>query len=316
MNEEQQLRDEPEARPRSRRDLLKVAGAGAAAIAGAKMLAPSDASANNGDPLTLGSTTNSASLQTLLTSSFVHDDPVHPEGGFRVDAPNADLGIYGTGKAYGIGGLGPGGVLGLGTVGGVFSGSSVAINLDPQANPGAPTGQAFKGDLAVDSTGVLYFCVVGSPQTTPPFSPGTWIRVTNPVGAIVPLAAPVRVLNTTDGTGGVTGPLVPGATVHTTNSLIGVAGIPATAVGVVGTLAISGVGGALLNGFGFATIYPAGVATPAASNITAGAGCFAISNAVTVAFGTGGNAGKLSFVWAGGGPVPNAHAFLDVAGYF
>ena len=44
-------------------------------------------------------------------------------------------------------------------------------------------------------------------------------------------------------------------------------------------------------------------------------GCFAISNAVSVSFGAGGSAGKVSIVWDGGGPVPNAQAFLDVTGY-
>jgi len=64
-----------------------------------------------------------------------------------------------------------------------------------------------------------------------------------------------------------------------------------------------------------ATIYPAGAATPATANINAGAGCFAISNAVSVAFGTGGGLGRLSIVWGGGGPVPHVQAYLDVTGY-
>ena len=69
---------------------------------------------------------------------------------FKVIAPNFDYGVSGEAKDYGVVGTGAGGVLGLGTVGGVFSGSVVAINLDPQNAAGAPTGEAFKGDLAVD----------------------------------------------------------------------------------------------------------------------------------------------------------------------
>jgi len=108
---------------------------------------------------------------------------------------------------------------------------------------------------------------------------------------------------------------VPGATVHTSSVLTGANGIPDGAVGIVANLAVSGVGGALLNGFGVMTIFPAGVATPATANINAGAGSFAESNAVTVAFGTGANAGKVSIVWNGGGAVPNAQAYLDVIAY-
>jgi hypothetical protein len=164
--------------------------------------------------------------------------------------------------------------------------------------------------MAVDSNGVLWLCISAG-------TPGTWVQVSQTPGTIVPLPAPVRVLDTTAGTGGITGPLVPGSTVHTMNSLLGTNGIPETAIGVVANYAISGVSGALLNGYGFSTIYPAGVSTPGTSTITSGANCYAISNAVTVAFGQGaGNTGKLSLVWEGGGPVPNAHAFLDVSGYF
>jgi hypothetical protein len=97
--------------------------------------------------------------------------------------------------------------------------------------------------------------------------------------------------------------------------LSGANGIPSNAVGLVGNFAISGVGGALLNGFGVATIFPAGASVPATANINAGNGCFAISNAATVAFGTGGSAGKVSLTWGGGGSVPNAEAFFDVIAY-
>jgi hypothetical protein len=133
-------------------------------------------------------------------------------------------------------------------------------------------------------------------------------------GITVPIV-PVRVIDTTDGTGGITGPLVSGTTVHTSGIITGANGIPAAAVGIVGNFAISGVSGALLNGFGVATIFPAGEATPPTANINAGAGCYAISNSVTVGLGAGAEAGKLSIVWGGGGAVPDAHAFLDVTAY-
>ena len=289
---------------RSRLDLLKAAGVAAGVVAAGRLVAPEAAGAADGSNFVLGQANTATSKTSLTTSGAISND-----GAISVSAPNADWGVYGSASSYGLVGTGPGGVLGLGTVGGVFSGTSVAINLDPLSTAGSPAGQAFTGDMAVDSAGVLWLCVAAG-------TPGTWARVTNPPGAVVPLAAPVRVVNTTDGTGGITGPLIPGATVHTTNSLLGSNGIPSTAIGVVGNFAVSGVNGALMNGFGVATIYPAGVSTPSTANINAGSGCFAISNSVTVAFGTGGAAGKLSIVWNGGGTVLNAHAFLDVAGYF
>ena len=142
------------------------------------------------------------------------------------------------------------------------------------------------------------------------YAANEWVPLTN---GIVPIT-PVRVVNTATHTGGITGPLIPANHVHhhshcrnPWNSL--------EAIGVVGNFAISGVGGALLNGFGVATIFPAGAPTPATATINSGAGCFAISNAVTVGFGSGVFAGKLAIVWNGGGAVPDAQAFLDVTGY-
>jgi hypothetical protein len=189
--------------------------------------------------------------------------------------------------------------------GGVLSGGLAPLLLYPAPTAGPPTtGTHQLGELYVDSDGVQYRCAAAG-------TPGTWV----PQYSVVPLPAPVRVINTTTGEGGISGPLVPGATVHTSSVLTGANGIPDGAVGIVANLAVSGVGGALLNGYGVMTIFPAGAATPATANINAGAGSFAESNAVTVAFGTGANAGKVSIVWNGGGPVPNAQAYLDVIAY-
>jgi hypothetical protein len=189
--------------------------------------------------------------------------------------------------------------------GGVLSGGLAPLLLYPAPTAGPPTtGTHQLGELYVDSDGVQYRCAAAG-------TPGTWV----PQYSVVPLPAPVRVINTTTGEGGISGPLVPGATVHTSAVLTGANGIPDGAVGIVANLAVSGVGGALLNGYGVMTIFPAGAATPATANINAGAGSFAESNAVTVAFGTGADAGKVSIVWNGGGPVPNAQAYLDVIAY-
>ena len=204
---------------------------------------------------------------------------------------------------------GPGpGLLGQSTgagYGASLAGGLAPLHLTPAASAGPPaTGSHVLGELYVDSNGVQYRCAAAG-------TPGTWV----PQYSVVPLPSPVRVINTSTGEGGISGPLVPGATVHTSAALAGTNGIPDGAIGLVANLALSGVGGAVLNGFGVLTIFPAGTATPATANINAGAGCYALSNTVTVAFGTGANAGQLSLVWDGGGAVPNAQAYLDVTAY-
>ena len=216
---------------------------------------------------------------------------------------NGGMGVSGFSEAgaavYGVSNTG---------FGGVFSGGHAPLLLGEGEGIGPPTSTGHGvGELYVDGNGAIFYCYAGDGTTS-----GEWVALTNGTFPI----PPVRVINTADGTGGITGPLVPGSTVHTSSAIAGTHGIPAAAVGVVGNLAISGVNGALLNGVGFATLFPAGEATPATANINAGSGCFAISNAVTVGLGSGGaNAGKLSLVWSGGGPVPHAEAYFDVTGY-
>ncbi len=212
---------------------------------------------------------------------------------------STSYGVFGS-SAKGIG------VIGRATAGGVVGIQAAntvgpSLQLVPSASPLLPS-TSQPGQFIVLSDNSLHYA----------YGPNEWVALTNGTFPI----PPVRVINTADGTGGITGPLVPGSTVHTSVTIAGSHGIPAAAIGVVGNLAISGVGGALLNGAGFATLFAAGEVTPATANINAGAGCFAISNAVTVGLGVGGsNAGKLSLVWSGGGPVPHAEAYFDVTGY-
>jgi hypothetical protein len=233
--------------------------------------------------------------------------------GFVNSVSSAGPGVYGTttGTGPGVRGsaIGGPGVLAQSTSGyGVSAqGGKAPILLTPAATAGPPTGTHVAGELYVDSNGVFYRCVA-------PGSPGTWV----PMYSVVPLLAPVRVLSTPSGvgnTGGLTGPFNPDGTTHTTSVLTGgVTGIPPLAVGVVANLAISG-NGATLNGNGFLTLFPAGTANPGTASINCGGDAFATSNGVTVAFGTGGNAGKLSFSWqGGGGPLP-CQVFLDVTAY-
>ena len=80
--------------------------------------------------------------------------------------------MIGSAKVVGTFGSAAVGVLGDGAVGGQFSGTDAAISLDPRAMPGPPGGTNFKGDLAVDSDGVMWLCVQNG-------SPGVWIKVSH-----------------------------------------------------------------------------------------------------------------------------------------
>jgi hypothetical protein len=214
---------------------------------------------------------------------------------------NSSAAVYGLSGGTGPGVFGDG----ISSYGVKAQGGLAPLLLVPATSAGPPTsGTHVLGELYVDLDGVQYRCAAAG-------TPGTWV----PQYSVVPLPAPVRVIATPTSVGGISGPLVPGSAVHTSSVLTGADGIPEGAIGVVGNLALSGVGGALLNGYGVLTIFPAGDAVPATANINAGAGCFALSNTVTVAFGTGADAGQISLVWNGGGPVPDAEAYLDVTAY-
>jgi len=284
--------------PSDRRHLLKVLGATAAGAVGASLLEASPAGATPGSAV-LASTNNTSNATTSVTTS----------AGDALQGSTADA------AAHGVAGIdtSPTGGVGVGAasangVGITAAGGVAPIYLAPAATPGAPSsGGHYAGMMAIDSNGVFYRCTVTG-------VPGTWV----PIYSVVPLAAPVRVISTPSGpsnTGGLTGPFAADGTTHTTTVLTGGAtGIPATAVGVVGNLVVSG-NGATLNGAGFLTLFPAGTPNPHTSSLNAGGAAFATSNGVTVALGTGGNAGQLSFSWQGGGSPLPCQVFLDVTAY-
>ena len=327
----------------SRRDVFKFAGGAAAGMTALTLLKSQPASAADGGSIIIG-TTNMGEAQTTLEFDGPGGSLSNVSGPLPLldlDASTSSTALTGSGGngLQALGHVGNAGVLGLAS-GGV---GVLGVTTDLGGVAGEALSNTF-GDLpdygldlvAIGNGNFGQFALPGGGLTNgkPNFSSllaptgfelvrdgngGMWSSDStgafHPVLSVVPLPAPVRVINTTNGTGGIVGPLAPSATPHTSSVLTGTNGIPANAVGVVGNLAISGVGGALLNGFGVATIFPAGIATPQTANINAGSGCFAISNTVTVAFGTGVDAGKVSIVWNGGGPVPSAHAFLDVIGF-
>jgi len=275
---------------RTRLDILKTAGIVAGAAVAGKLATADSASAADGQPLVVAANNSGSNFTTGLTTAGADAGP--NLAAFKVVAPNFDNGITGEAKDYGVIGTGAGGVLGLGAVGGVFSGSVVAINLDPQNAAGAPTGEAFKGDLAVDSNGVLWLCVADG-------TPGTWIRVSH--GGVRYLATPQRAY---DSRNVAAGTLKPGNGDTATPRVIPISGVvpgvPPNALGIVGNLAVT-----QSTGGGFATIWPSGP-WPGTANINYNTGQD-LSNSFNVGLSGG---GTISIAASG-----VTHVVIDVAGY-
>jgi hypothetical protein len=306
MSAEERNGEEPttkEPRRRSRKDMLKVAGVVAGAAVAGRLATAESASAGDGQDLTIGfANTEELGKVTSLSTSPGADGPAD-RGAFEAIAPNFTYGLSGQGHDSGVVGTGAGGVLGLGAVGGVFSGSVVAINLDPQNAPNdpdepgpvdAPTGEAFKGDLAVNSAGILWFCVNDG-------HPGTWIKLSH--GGSRYLASPQRAYDSrTSGAG----KLRPGFGDTNAPRVIPIAGVvpgvPQNAVGVFGNLTVTGGSQG-----SFASIWPGG-AWPGTSSINFQANTD-LANAFSVGLGANGMVSVARFA------PTQVDVIVDVAGY-
>ncbi len=122
-----------------------------------------------------------------------------------------------------------------------------------------------------------------------------------PPGRYVPLA-PARILDTRDGTGGIVGPLGAGAAVNA--QVAGRGGVPASGVSAV----VMNVTVTQPTAAGFLTLYPAGAALPATSNLGFTPGQ-TVPNLVVVKLGTNGMVGIYNSAGA-------TQVVLDVAGWY
>jgi hypothetical protein len=278
---------------RNRRDLLGLAGLGAAGLVGGAVLARADsAEAADGSNLVIGQVNSGTSKTELDTSGTITSD-----GAFVVVAPNADAGVIGSSNTFGVFGSATVGVLGDGAVGGEFSGTDAAISLVPSSAVGPPGGTNFKGDLVVDSSGVLWLCVADG-------SPGTWIKVSH--GGARFLSSPQRAY---DSRNDLTNGKLKKDELRPVNILSAVPAIPSAAVGIVGNLAATQTVGA-----GNVVAYPTGVPTPSTANINWSNPNTDISNSLAVALGTSGQITlKADATVASGQPA--THVVVDVAGY-
>ena len=152
-------------------------------------------------------------------------------------------------------------------------------------------GQTWSGggvSLANVYIGVEVFATLPSPPADPP-------------GRFTPLT-PSRILDTRDGTGGIRGPVGPGATIDV--PVTGVGGVPvADVVAVAVDLTVTQSTDA-----GYLTAWPSGTARPSASDLNFGAG-ENVSNLAVVKVGAN---GKVSVFNASGG----AQVVVDVAGWY
>jgi azurin len=121
-------------------------------------------------------------------------------------------------------------------------------------------------------------------------------------GATYHALTPTRVLDTRNGTGGLSGPF----TNHAARTFT-VSGVPSGAVAVTGNLTVTGQSSA-----GFLYIGPVGMANPTSSTLNFPLGDDR-ANAVTVALGGG---GTLSVTYAAATLGPTAQVIFDVTGYF
>jgi hypothetical protein len=183
------------------------------------------------------------------------------------------------------------GLAGFGASGGFFAGTDVAISFDPTSSPGPPTPSiAFKGELNVDSNGVLWICIADG-------SPGTWIRLSS----TNLLATPQRLYDSRN-TGGI---FMNGET--RTIDVAGVlSGIPAYATSVIGNITLANT-----LDHGFAVVYPKGGSQPSTSTINWYTTGQVLANGFSIALG-----GSPGGIAVHTGPVQaQTHIIIDITGY-
>jgi hypothetical protein len=308
--------------PRSRRDLLRMAGIGLAGAAGASLLTALPAAAANGGALILGQG-NQASADTnlVLTSSGAS---IHYA--FQADA--TDGGTLSSGNTRGLEAIALGGSEGIvaasNTGPGAILGSSSAPDLvlggaQPTgaklpvgsgrlaqmlrsdvgaAKPGFPATSGF-GEVVRGSGAELWI------STASGWRRQNTLRVDKGDGSGGAFL-PVRALDTRSATGPTGGaPLAGGST--TTITIAGNNGIPADAIGIVGNVTA-----AAYTGGGYLALFPGGITWPGNSSLNFGSGFAGTGwgNAFTVGLGGG---GKVSIYVSNNGIT--THVIMDVTAY-
>jgi hypothetical protein len=147
---------------RSRRDVLRLAGAAVIGAAGAAALRVVPAAAANGDPVVIGTTNIGTGTTILSTTGGTSFMSFSDTGSGLTGVSDSDIGVRGSGGA------------GIGSVGGVFSGARAHLWLVPVTTVGPPTANLhFVGDLRLDTQGIIWACITqGTPGVFAPLQTG------------------------------------------------------------------------------------------------------------------------------------------------
>lgn len=329
--------------PRSRRGFLRMglaAAAGAVGMTAAKVL---PAGAATGGPMLLGLANQANAPTSLATTAAanptlgVQDVAFSASGLAALLSPNttdtftAPLQALGaTGQVEGIDAFAQGalayGVYGLTDAGtgvtgesftgiGLYARTSGRLRQDPRGTAAAPTYMPNLYEQVRDSTGVLWIHNQAATST----ALGNWRRVntlrTDTADGTGAPFKPLRLADTRNGSGGVTGPVGGGQTKIFTvaGAGAGASAIPSDAVAVVGNITAVG-----WNVSGWLTIFPAGAsynpnADPSTMNFSGGA--YAWANSFVVGLGTSAPWKGQVAVYVGTLGTGSTNFIIDITGY-
>jgi hypothetical protein len=198
------------------------------------------------------------------------------------------------------------------TVTGQTKGGYLFVGPNPMDNPTSSTLNFPAGDdransvtvaLGSGTLSVTYVAPIAGQTAYVIFDVTGYFTQDTSGASYVPLT-PTRILDTRNGTGGLSGPL--GSHAARTFGVTGHAGVPSGAIAVTGNLTVTG-----QTSSGYLFIGPAAVNNPSSSTLNFPLGDDR-ANAVTVALG----GGTLSVTYVAPTPGPTAHCVFDVSGYF
>ena len=249
----------------SRRRMLKMAGLAVAGAAGAVALRSVPAAAADGGTFTLGQTNKANSSTILEPDTTTGSTPMLEVIGQSAAVPGStQQGLQGAVQAFGTGssaaaegvdGYADGG-LGAGVLGQSDSGYGVIGATDTGVDVAAwGTGRLFQRTSTAFTSGIPNFPpTAGGAETIRGSDSSIWASNADGstwrrVNSVLPIS-PVRVVDTRNGTGGVTGPVANGSDLNW--QVAGSNGVPSGAVGVMGNVGVLSATGA-----GFVALFPA-----------------------------------------------------------
>jgi hypothetical protein len=319
----------------SRRNLLKLAGAGLVGAAGAAALRVLPASAATGGNFILGGINQADKISVLrLTAETPSGGTVANTSALQVDSTNALTLLSGTmrgiesigqGTGAGVAGMswnGPGGL--FGSQGGPdLQLGGFTINFTSGGKTVSGTGRlAQMMNTSVAAAGPGTVPAAGFAEIVRGTDASMWasttatawrrmnsLRVDKSDGS-GGVFTPARILDTRSASGPTGGAPLSGGTTYKFGPYTGTNGIPADAIGIVGNLTVVSYTGA-----GYISIFPGGTAWPGTSSLNFGPP-FASSgwaNFFVVGFGSGADKGKFSLYVSANGI--STHAVVDVLGY-